>query len=154
RALVAWRQSELFIYELDSVRIPFLLETQPDNDGKAKGIRLDTGETLKGTNGQPIAVTVAELTAAETSSKLRKAIKSTLDVHALSNPNPKMRRDAAIKLGQEQNAENIPYFQSRLRDEKDRNVRAAFDEAISITHLADSAADVRVQAIERLGQMR
>src|SRR3546814_9388608 len=39
RALLAWRQSELFIHESNEVRIPFLLETQPDADGKAKGVR-------------------------------------------------------------------------------------------------------------------
>src|SRR5262245_32980019 len=62
RALTAWRQSELFVYESDSVRVPFLLETQADSEGKAKGIRLDTGEVLKGTNGQAMTFVVAELT--------------------------------------------------------------------------------------------
>ncbi len=52
----------------------------------------------------------------DNNSKLRRAIKTTLDLFAIGNPEPKMRRDAIIKLGQEQNVEYLPYFDAPLED--------------------------------------
>jgi urea transport system permease protein len=155
RGLAAWRVSELFIYQpADGAKVPFVLDAQQDSEGKAKGIRLADGEFIKSTEGQPLAFLSSELTPADTSSKLRRAIKTTLDLFALGNPNPKMRRDAVIKLGQEQNAEYLPHFQARLEQEKNKEVRTALSEAVALTQIVDEDPKVRLPAITKLGAMR
>jgi urea transport system permease protein len=65
-----------------------------------------------------------------------------------------MRRDAVTKLGQEQNAEYIPYFESRLKSEASPEVVQALHEAIAITHLRSNDAAARLGAITELGEMR
>ena len=42
-----------------------------------------------------------------------------------------MRRDAVVKLGQDQNAEYLPPLEARLGREKDKEVRKALAEAIA-----------------------
>jgi len=153
QALTAWRGGALYLLETNGTKIPFLLDAATDADAKAKAVRLD-GEFLKDDNGQPLSFAAAELTPADTSSKLRKAIKTTLDLFALGNPNPKMRRDAVVKLGQEQNAEYLPYFTARLATEKIKDVRKALDEAVTVTQAASDDAAVRVPALKHLGEMR
>lgn len=154
QALAAWRQGGLFLYETNDTKTPFLLDVAADADGKAKAIRLADGEFLKNDQGQPLTFAAAELTAVDTSSKLRKAIKTTLDLFALGNANPKMRRDAVMKLGQEQNGEYLRHFTARLGSEKDADVRKALTEAVALTQTASEDAAVRVPAIKQLGQMR
>jgi urea transport system permease protein len=154
QALAAWRQGGVFILETNDARIPFLLDAQADGEGRAKAIRIADGAVLKDDSGKPVLLLASDLTPADTSSKLRKSIKTALDLFALANPNPKMRRDAVTKLGQDQNAEYVPFFEVRLRKEQDSNVRKALDEAIALTQIADESAATRVAAIQKLGEMR
>jgi len=155
RALVAWRQSELFVHQAaDGTKTPILLDQQLDGNGKAKAVRLADGEFLKDANGTAVVLAASELAPAETSSKLRKAIKTTLDLYAITNPNPKMRRDAVTKLGQEQNAEYLSHFEGRRDLEQDKEVRHALAEAVALTQLASDDPKVRVPAAARLGAMR
>jgi urea transport system permease protein len=154
QALTSWRQGGVFIYETNEARIPFLLDAQTDTDGKAKATQIADGEFLKDGAGKAMLFLASDLTAVDTSSKLRKAIKTTLDLFALGNPNPKMRRDAVIKLGQEQNADYLPYFQFRLQTERSPEVTKALHEAIALTHISSEEETVRVKAIEELGRMR
>src|SRR5258706_5761360 len=119
RALTAWRVGELYLYTPadGAVKIPFILDPQQDSEGKAKGIIVADGQFIKGADGNPVMFSAGELTAVDNSSKLRKAIKVTLDLFAIGNPVPKMRRDAVIKLGQERNPEHLPFFEARLKIE-------------------------------------
>lgn len=117
RSLTAWRVGELFVHTIsDGTKIPFLLDAQLDENGKARGVDIATGEFIE--TGKPLKFLAKDLTPIENNSKLRKAIKTALDLFALGNPNPKMRRDAVIKLGQAQNADYLPYFQKHLAAEK------------------------------------
>lgn len=154
QALGAWRQGAVFILETNETKIPFLLDAQTDADGKARGLRIADGEFIKDGAGAPLLFLASDLTPADTSSKLRKAIKTTLDLFALGNPNPKMRRDAVTKLGQEQNAEYLPFFEARLRSEADAEVHKALVEATALTQIADENSAVRLPAIKQLGEMR
>jgi urea transport system permease protein len=155
RALVAWRQSELFVHQAaDGARTPILLDQQLDGNGKAKAVRLADGEFLKDPDGKAVVLAASELAPAETSSKLRKAIKTTLDLYAIANSNPKMRRDAVTKLGQEQNIEYLPHFEARLRIEEDAEVIKALAEGIALTQTADADPATRTSAIKKLGEMR
>ncbi|HXG49396.1 MAG TPA: urea ABC transporter permease subunit UrtB [Methylomirabilota bacterium] len=154
QALTAWRGGSLYLYETNDTRIPFLLDPQPDADGRAKGIRVLDGEYLKDGAGQPLLFAITDLSPADANSKLRRVIKTALDLFALGNSNPKMRRDAAIKLGQEQNPDYLPHFGARHTSEQDPEVRRALREAIALTQAASEDAAVRLPAIKRLGEMR
>src|SRR6185503_1134846 len=154
QALAAWRQGGLYFYETNETKTPFLLDAATDAEGRAKAIRVADGEFLKDDKGQPFMFAAAEITAVDTSSKLRKAIKTTLDLFALGNRNPNMRRDAVVKLGQELNAEYLPHFTTRLASEQDKVVRKALAEAIALTQSAGDDVATRVAAIQQLGEMR
>ena len=154
-ALAAWRQGGVYLYNApDKAKTPILLDAITDASGKARGIAIATGETIKNASGQPILFAAAELTAVDTSSKLRKAIKTTLDLLALTNPNSNMRRDAVSKLGQDQNPDYLAHFEARLAVEKDTSVRKALQEAIAVTQLASDQAETRVTAVRKLGELR
>ena len=153
QVLTAWRGGSIYIYETNDARVPFYLDTQLDSEGRAKGIRVIDGEPLLA-NSQPMLFLASDLTPADTNSKLRKGIKITLDLFAIANPNPRMRRDAVIKLGQEQNPDYLPYFDVRLQRETSAEVRKALLEAVATTQIASEDATVRLAAIQRLHDMR
>ena len=154
RALAAWRVSELYLYDApDGSKNPFILDAQLDSDGKARGIRIADGDFIKDAQGGTLLFLSGELTAVDNNSKLRKAIKTTLDLFAIGNPAPKMRRDAVIKLGQEQNAEYLSHFEARLKIETNPEVQRALNEAIHLTHMADEDVRVRITAVAALGEM-
>jgi urea transport system permease protein len=148
QALTAWRGGGLYLLETNDTKVPFLLEAQTDSNGAARGIKVNDGSFLPG------VYIATDLTAADTNSKLRKAIKTVLDLFALGNENPKMRRDAVTKLGQEQNAEYLPYFEARLAREKNPEVRRALGEAIAVTKIVSEDAGARVTAINELAALR
>jgi urea transport system permease protein len=153
QVLTAWRGGSIYIYETNDTRVPFYLDTQLDSEDKAKGIRVVDGEPLLD-NGKPMLFLASDLTPADTNSKLRKGIKTTLDLFAIANPNPRMRRDAVIKLGQDQNPDYIPYFEARMQRETSAEVRKALAEAVATTQIASEDAAVRLAAIQRLHEMR
>ncbi len=155
RALAAWRQSELYLVDRgDGTVVPVLLDAQLDADGKARVIQVTDGTFLRDAVGTELRYSAADLTAADTTSRLRRAIKATLDLYALADPAPKVRRDAAIKLGQEQNAEYLVHFTNRLPLETKSEVKDALEEALALTRAADDDPAVRVRAIRDLGEMR
>ncbi|HWN95615.1 MAG TPA: urea ABC transporter permease subunit UrtB [Methylomirabilota bacterium] len=154
QALTAWRGGSLYIFETNETRTPLLLDAATDTDGNAKGVRVLDGEFLKDAGGKPLIFAAIDLTSADANSKLRKVIKATLDLFALGNPNPKMRRDAVTKLGQEQNTEYIPFFEARQKTETDKEVVKALHEAIATTQLASDDEPTRLAAIEKLGEFR
>ena len=154
QALTAWRGGTLFLFETNGTKTPFLLDSQTDSNGAAHGIKISDGSNLRDASGNPALFVATDLTPADTNSKLRKSIKTVLDLFALGNENPKMRRDAVTKIGQDQNAEYLPILQARLGLEKVPEVQKALKEAIAVTQIASDDAKVRVAAIEELGKMR
>jgi len=149
QTLAAWRQGAVYIYETNETRTPFMLDAAVDANGRAKGLRvLDT---------LPIPdqrFEASELTPADTNAKLRKAIKITLDLFALNKIDRRMRRDAVVKIGQEQNPEYLAHLETKLKVETDPEVRKALREAVAITHLASEDSGVRQSAINSLREMR
>lgn len=154
QALMAWRQGGVFIFETNETRIPFMLDAQTDAEGKAKGMKVLDGEAVKDSAGKTLLFLASDLTTVDTSSKLRKAIKTALDLFALTNPDPKMRRDAVIKLGQEQNSEYLPHFEAHLKTESIAEVRKALNEAVALTQMNSSDEAIRTSAIQELGRLR
>ena len=155
QALAAWRQGGVFLRDSGgNTKAPFLLDAVTDSAGKARGIDIATGEIIKDAAGNPLLFLATDLTAVDTTSKLRKAIKTVLDVLALSSLNPNIRRDAASKLGLEQNRDYLSYFQAHLETEKLPAVRKALEEATAITQLASDQPDVRLAAVRTLDRLR
>jgi len=155
RGLAAWRVNELYVYtSADGAKIPFLLDAQQDSEGKGRGVLLTDGQFIKDNHGEPVIFLASGLTPADTNSKLRKAIKTTLDLFAIASPMPNMRRDAVIKLGQEQNPEYLPYFQSRLQIEPNAQVIAALSEAVALTQIVSPDDKIRTAAINSLARMQ
>jgi urea transport system permease protein len=153
--LSAWRQGEIYVHApREEMRIPFTLDAAQDADGKARGLAVADGLPLKDAAGQPLLFLATEIESVETSSKLRRAIKTTMDLLAINNPDPQMRRDAVMKLGQDQNLEYLPYFELRLETEKVPEVRRALAEATHITRLVEEAPEAKLDAVRRLGEMR
>lgn len=154
QVLNAWRQGSVFLHERpDQSKTPFLLDSVVDAQGKSKSISIVTGNSLTNETGQALSFAPNDLTPLDTSSKLRKAIKTTLDLLGMANPNPKMRRAAILKLAMDQNADFLPFFESALGREKQKEPIKALQEAIAITQLASQDAAVRDAAVTRLGTM-
>jgi urea transport system permease protein len=154
RALASWRMGELYVHtSADGEKIPLVLDSQLDSDGKAKGIRLSDGQFINDATGKPLMFLASEMTPADTTSKLRKAIKTTLDLFAIGNPMPAMRRDAVTKLGQEQNPDYLSHFEERLKIETDAEVKRALNEAVHLTRIASEDSATRIAAITALGEM-
>ncbi|HEY5741368.1 MAG TPA: urea ABC transporter permease subunit UrtB [Terrimicrobiaceae bacterium] len=136
--LNAWREGEVYLHSAaDGQKIPFLKL-------KGKGTRIDDGSSIE----------VSEATAVETTTKLRRAIKNTLDLLAISGGDPQSRRAAITKLGLGQNAAYLPIFEARLAAEKDPSVLASLHEAIAITRLAGSDSAAKISAINYLAKNR
>jgi len=154
QVLAAWRLSEVYLYEQDDKKIPFLLDPQLNSDGEAKGLRIVDGSVLNDAEGKPIWFASFDLTPADNNSKLRIAIKATLDFFSLSDANPKVRRDATIKLGQAQNLEYIPNFEAKLKKETDTETIRALKEAVALTQLTDEKKETRIAALKQLGVLR
>ena len=153
--LTAWRGGSLYLNEAaDGTKTPFLLSAGTDAEGRARALRILDEQPIAGEKGEPLLLAPAEATAADTSAKLRKAIKTTLDLRAIRDPNPQSRRDAVTKLGQEQNVAYLPHFEARLAVEQDVAVKRALMESVAQTQVASTDAAVRVQAIQRLGELR
>ena len=153
-ALSAWRQGGLYLFDGPNGPIPFLLESQGDSQGKVRGLRLLDGEPIKDEKGGDIRFQTSDLTAADTTSHLRKAIKTSLDLLALADPNPKMRRDAVLKLGQDQDIELLKPIEDRSTKEGDLEVQRAYVEAIAFIGLESDDEAIRVEAATKLGNLR
>lgn len=154
QVLAAWRQGGVFVYETNGNRIPFLLDPQADPQGQSAALQVIDAAALPGPNGQPARFAATELTPADTTSKLRKAIKATMDLLTISNPDPKLRRDAIIKLGQEQNRDYLPFLESRLKKDAHPEVRRALEESIHLTRMLSPTEEERLNALQKLGEMR
>jgi urea transport system permease protein len=154
QVLEAWRGGLVQLYDQNGTNIPVLLEAETDSEGRQAAKRIDDGSILKDSAGAPLMFGPIDLTPADTSSKLRKQIKTTLDIFALGHANPKIRRDAVIKLGQEQNTDYLPFFEDRLTKDSSPEVIKALREAIAVTAIASSESAVRIPAIQQLGEMR
>lgn len=155
RVLTAWRAGALYAHELsDGNRVPYLLAPGADAEGRSRALRLLDEQPITDESGKPLVFGPAEITAVDTSSKLRKAIKTTLDLRAISDPNPKSRVDAIAKLGLEQTPSFLPYFESRLTSETVPEVRKALQVAAAQTKIASPDEKVRLSAIHDLGKLR
>ena len=155
QTLTAWRQGTVYLFDAaDDKKIPFTLDPVIDAAGKARGLQISNGEPIKDAAGKPLLFLAADLTAVDTTSKLRVAIKTTLDLLALVDPNPNIRSGAAATLGPVLSPEYLPFFQSRLEAEKVPEVRSALQDAIAMIQLASTNFDTQLAGLHHLDERR
>jgi urea transport system permease protein len=149
QALAAWRLGNLFLWEPPdgTAGVPFLVEG-------TDAIRVTDGKPLVDAQGAAVRPVVSDLTPVDTSSKLRRAIKVVLDLRAIGDPDVRVRQDAIVKLGQEQEAEYLPHFERRFAIESDPAIRRSLTEAIAFTKLGGEDRDARIKAVATLAEIR
>ncbi len=100
-------------------------------------------------------VPVASLTEVSADRRLRIAIKPFLDAgetaHELADPDPGVRRGAAIKLANQADAATEPLVAGALAKETDRWTRQALAEALALIRLAHGDDAARATAAADLG---
>jgi urea transport system permease protein len=156
-ALTAWRAGELFLVALsDGTRVPATLAPASAAAPAAPvaAISVATGQpVVDPATGQSVLVAPGSLKPLDTSNLLRRAIRDVLEVAGVSDPSPAVRRDSIDRLGLSRKAEHLPLLQARLEIEKIPAVRAALSTAIALIQLGDESLDVRLAAIEALGEV-
>ena len=109
-------------------------------------------------DGAPLGtVALADLIEVSADRRLRIAIKPFLDADEtrgqFADPDPDVRRGAAIKLGNQADATAAPILQAALAKETDRWVRQALAEALALIQLAHGDTVARAAAATTLGQL-
>ncbi len=140
----SWQRGGIFLFAApDGVKIPFILDA-------GKALRVDTGAPLLDPSGAPLAFQESSLTAVDTSSKLRRAIRATTDFLALADSNPEIRKNAVLKLGMKQSLSSLPILEGRISVETDASVRKSLVEAVAMTQLASPDSATRIEALKQL----
>lgn len=153
--LFSWTRDTVYLYVApDGSKVPVQLEEQPpDADGKVRAIRIMDGLPVKDAAGKQLRFADSDLTAVETDMHLRSAIQQTLDMLALSNPDPDARWSAITKISNSQKVSYIPILQARLTKETDTRVKKAIHEAVALLQLGDSDPAVKINAIKQLAAL-
>lgn len=155
RVLAAWRVGEIWLYpdETGSPR-PLLVENPQAAASGSTVLLVRTGERLLDAKGQPIVLSASDVKTADTSSRIRRAIKRYLDLSNLAHADWRIRRDAALKLGSERKTEYLSVLQSRLEQEGNPKVRRAIRESIALIRLANTQGKERIAVVRELGELR
>ncbi len=152
--LAAWRQDALFLYApSEGAKIPVTLAGEKDAEGAQSAVRVADSQPLTGPDGKPLRLIAANLTAAEHTSALRRAMKSVLDVIDLAAPLPATRIKAIQTLGQSQNADHLPVLKTRLSVEKDGDVIVTLREAIALIGLKSASDETKLAALKDLAEL-
>jgi len=152
KVLVAWPNDGVYLIDDGhGQNIPVMLEDAQDADGKQKAVRIDTGDYLKDASGKAEAFFANDLNSVDCDMRLKKAIKDTLDLMTLNDPDPEARRSAVMKLGMIQNPAYVAILQARIPKETDRHVQEALSEAIAIIQLKNPDPAIQIPAIQTLG---
>jgi urea transport system permease protein len=153
--LETWSRGGIFIYTApDGARIPFTLDaSKVDAAGLAPAARIDTGAPLADAAGVVLTFKEFDLTPLETTSKLRRAIRSTTDMLALADPNPALRQSAVLKLGMKQLPTALPILEVLQAQEKDPSVKKSITEATALINLTSTDPDTRIAALGELKKL-
>ena len=151
--LIAWRRGELFLIEHEGSTIPVLLDNA-DSKEPVKAFALKNGEVLNGKSGKELTFVPSQQKAAETTRALRVQIKKTTDLLAILNPNPKLRAEAAFKLGSQGKPEYLTALKNRETVEDNPKVLKKIKEGMAISQLRIGDEKQRIQAAVNLGELR
>jgi urea transport system permease protein len=152
--LTAWTRDEIYlVHPADGSNVPVLLEEQQDATGKARAIRIDSGQVFRDAQGRDLRFDPNALDTADTDMRLRGAIQQALDALTLADPDPDARRAAVVKLGNSRKMSYVPVLEGRRAKEADESVRKAIDEAVALLRLGDPDPKVRLGAIQDLSNL-
>lgn len=156
-ALNAWRGGELYLVETAAgQKIPATLAPAAAHAPSAAADQLVAlavadGRPVADGAGVPLLFAPKQLKPLDTTAQLRRAIRDVLEVAGVSDPRPQIRRESIERLGQSRKVEHLPLLQARLKIEKASVVKQALVEAIAFIQLADPVLEVRLLAIQTLG---
>ena len=151
--LEKWKEGVIFIYEAeDGTFIPVLMGDRIGSTNKIFIRRLSDDAPLLDDAGNQVGVTKFELDLADTSSKLRKAMREVVDLAALADPDVKKRIKAIESSAIGQIQERLPALQDLQKIETDKKARKALEQSIAIISLRSDDKAKRLSAAELLGQ--
>ena len=152
--LTLWKEGGIFLVDLpDKSKLPVLLEETKDDDGKQAARLLQSGKPYADPDGKPLRLLAADLSAAETDSELRSAMKSILDLAGLAAPDAKSRLRAIETVGMEQDLTKLPALKERIANELNAEVKRALLEAVALTELKSAEPETVVAACRALGEL-
>jgi len=159
--LVAWKEGGIYLYTApaglpgfeEGAKIPVTLDGAKDAEGKQAAIRVDNTQPLKDAEGKPVRLAAADIDAADTSSDLRIAMKSVLDLFALSAADAKTRLNAISQMGLSQDATLLPALQTRQKVETDKSVQRVIREAIAQIQLKSEDPQIQIASATELGSL-
>ena len=153
--LEAWKRGEVFIYEAEGSdeKTPFMLE-DPESETASPAIRSDNQEALTDASGAALSFLSSDLEPVDTSSLLRRAMKTTTDLLALGAPDAETRAEAARKLGLMQRGPYVPILEARLETETDPAVKEALEEGLAITYLLVGDREQILTSVKTLGEIK
>ena len=159
--LTAWKEGGIYLYTApaglpgfeEGAKVPVILSGSKDGDGKQLALRVDNTEPLKNAEGKEVRLAATDLDAADTSSDLRIAMKSVLDLFSLSAPDPKTRINAISQMGLSQDPAMLPALQGRQKIETARDVARAIREAIAQIQLKSDDPKMQASAAAELGSL-
>jgi len=153
--LNAWLRDGVYFYAApDNSKVPVLLEDSEDAKGNARAIRIDNGQYLKDSVGVELRFGRSELPVVDTDMTLRSAIQQTLDMMALADPDPGVRRSAVLKLGNSRKQRYIAVLEGKLAQEPEGKVRKAIAEAVALLELGTTDPKVQLAAVNELARLR
>ncbi|MBC7979191.1 MAG: urea ABC transporter permease subunit UrtB [Armatimonadetes bacterium] len=148
-----WKEGLVFIYQDETgATIPVLLGEKKTGTRKVTMRRLDDDSVVKAGDGMSVEVAPLDVEMAETSSKLRKAMKQVTDLAALANPDLALRIRAIEDSAIGQDPEKLPALLMLKKTEQNQKALDALDESIAIINLRSVDTAKRVEAAGLLGR--
>ncbi len=148
-----WKEGVVFIYEQeDGSILPVLMGDKIEGTRKTAIRRLTDDSPVLDEAGGQIGVTKYELEMADTSSKLRKAMREVSDLAALSDPDVETRIKAIESSAVGQRQDKLPGLLELQKTETNGKVKEALQESIAIINLRSEDQEKRLAAAELLGK--
>ena len=152
--LSRWKEGGVHLYESqEGERVPVVLNDDADADGLQSAVRVIDLTPLTDAAGQPVRLLASDLELAETDSNLRRAMKDVADMAALTDPDPRRRRQAAQDIGLAQDTEKLETLMRARASESDRQVARALDEAVALVQLRSETPADRIAGCATLGRL-
>src|SRR4029077_12945662 len=103
--------------------------------------------------GQPLRLVGTKLVAVEHDAKLRRAMRSIVDLLYLGSPILTKRLRAIQTLGFAQKPDKLTVLQARSQVETDAEAKVALREAIALIQLADPSDTIKLKALDELREL-
>lgn len=152
--LEKWKEGVIYLYEdAGGVLVPVLLGDKVAGTNKLTIRKLTDDTPVLDEQGAAVGVSKFQIEMADTSSKLRRAMKEVSDIAALANPDvaKRIRAIQDSSIGQKQ--EKLPALLELQKTEKDSDAKRALEESIAIINLRSDEPEKVLAAADVLGRM-